>query len=148
MSSSVSSATFEGYQSFQGGEFSESTNEYRYNVQWMDSDLNENYYRVILYWLENIDYLARADEYVKDVLDNGEEISKNLYLSSYGPDISGEGIPYAVYLLNVDETYYRYHKTSSLISGDDPFSEPVQVYTNVENGLGCFCSFNGSYEEF
>ncbi len=46
-------------------------------------------------------------------------------------------------LRKISEAYFNYFNTSSLqnwVSGD-PFAEPVQVYTNIENGRG----FLGSY---
>lgn len=45
-------------------------------------------------------------------------------------------------LLNVDEHYYRYHTTLRLYSGDDPFSEPAPLYSNIEGGLGVFAAYN------
>lgn len=45
-------------------------------------------------------------------------------------------------LLNVDEHYYRYHTTLSVYSGDDPFSEPAPLYSNIEGGLGVFAAYN------
>ncbi len=51
-----------------------------------------------------------------------------------------------VIVRRIDEAYFRfrqsiksYHETSG-----NPFAEPVQVYSNIENGLGVF----GSYSEF
>lgn len=48
------------------------------------------------------------------------------------------------YVLNTDEAYYLYHKTAKQLSNDNPFSEPVIVYSNIENGLGAFCAFSRS----
>jgi hypothetical protein len=47
-------------------------------------------------------------------------------------------------LLTVDENYYRYHDAVDLQdnSGDNPFSEPVLIPSNIQNGLGCFGAFN------
>jgi len=42
----------------------------------------------------------------------------------------------------VDETYYKYHHALENYQGTDFFSEPTLVYSNVENGLGVFCSYN------
>jgi len=49
-------------------------------------------------------------------------------------------------LHKVDETYYRYHHALENYSGDDFFSEPTLVYSNVENGLGVFCSYNNKID--
>jgi hypothetical protein len=45
-------------------------------------------------------------------------------------------------LEKVDETYYRYHNALSHYQGVDLFTEPTLVYSNVENGLGVFCSYH------
>ncbi|MCK5856212.1 MAG: DUF4249 domain-containing protein [Bacteroidales bacterium] len=45
-------------------------------------------------------------------------------------------------LHKVDETYYRYHNALENYQGSDLFSEPTLVYSNVEHGLGVFCSYN------
>ena len=47
-------------------------------------------------------------------------------------------------ILNVDENYYKFQQTVGHDSDDNPFIEPTLVYTNVENGLGCFGAFNAS----
>ncbi len=51
-----------------------------------------------------------------------------------------------VNLHKVDETYYRYHHALENYSGDDFFSEPTLIYSNVENGLGVFCSYNNKID--
>ena len=45
-------------------------------------------------------------------------------------------------LLHTDRHYYDYHKSVSGFIGDDPFSEPVLIYTNIEGGLGVFAAYN------
>lgn len=52
-------------------------------------------------------------------------------------------------LLSVSEEYYNYFTTKNLQgnSNGDPFAQPVQVFTNVENGLGIFAGYNASVVE-
>ena len=38
-------------------------------------------------------------------------------------------------------SYDRY-----LFTGDDPFAQPVQVYSNVTNGFGIFAGMRSTYE--
>jgi len=49
-------------------------------------------------------------------------------------------------LLHTDEMYYRYHDAISRQqdTGDNPFAEPVQIPTNISDGLGCFAGYNRS----
>lgn len=70
----------------------------------------------------------------------------------YLPSMSVNGQPptfpspvsYIIYLLNVDENYYRYHESAERQDNvnDNPFAEPVLVQGNIEGGLGCFGSYN------
>lgn len=51
---------------------------------------------------------------------------------------------YKVYLLSItkDLYYYIVSFNNNQVTTDDPFSQPVKVYTNVENGLGIFSGYN------
>lgn len=40
-----------------------------------------------------------------------------------------------------DKTYYDFHESVFNFEGDNPFAEPVRLFTNVENGLGVVCSY-------
>lgn len=55
-----------------------------------------------------------------------------------------------VKLYNVSPSYYFYHASlnTNLGSGEDPFSEPTPVFTNVEGGYGLLGSLNASHHEF
>lgn len=46
------------------------------------------------------------------------------------------------HVLKTDEAYYNYHRSVNDFEGDNPFAEPVIIYSNIENGLGIFCGFN------
>ncbi len=47
-------------------------------------------------------------------------------------------------LYTTDEAFYRFHRTYFSFTGDDPFAEPVVVYSNINGGLGAV----GSYRVF
>ncbi|MCF8219748.1 MAG: DUF4249 domain-containing protein [Bacteroidales bacterium] len=46
-------------------------------------------------------------------------------------------------LLAIDKNYYEYYEKLNLvyINDDNPFSEPVIPYSNIENGLGLFAGY-------
>lgn len=48
-----------------------------------------------------------------------------------------------LYMYEVDEHYYRFHKSLETISDimDNPFTESAHLYSNIEGGLGVFASF-------
>jgi hypothetical protein len=55
---------------------------------------------------------------------------------------SDDSVFIKIYLLNTDKTYYDYHKSiDNYSSGEDPFTEPSPLYTNVAGGLGIFASY-------
>lgn len=51
---------------------------------------------------------------------------------------------------SISEDYYLYNKTLSIQEtiSDDPFAEPVQIYSNIENGHGIFAGYNPQLFEF
>jgi hypothetical protein len=51
-------------------------------------------------------------------------------------------------LLLTDENYYNYHRSIYSYEGDNPFSEPSPVFTNINGGLGIFAAVNGKITEF
>jgi hypothetical protein len=49
-----------------------------------------------------------------------------------------------VQLSNISKEFYDYQKslTEHNRTDDNPFAEPIQVYTNVKNGFGCVAGYN------
>ena len=49
-----------------------------------------------------------------------------------------------VELSSVSEAFYRYHRTLQLQSesAENPFAEPVRIFSNMDNGLGIFAGYN------
>ena len=45
-------------------------------------------------------------------------------------------------LLTTDQHYYHYHRTLENYFPDNPFAEPVLIYSNIEGGLGVFAGYN------
>lgn len=63
--------------------------------------------------------------------------------SGYDPFGNQKVIGYDCWMFNVNHDYYKYHTSLYNYSGDDPFSEPTIIYTNVKDGLGVFAAANG-----
>lgn len=55
--------------------------------------------------------------------------------------------PIVIEVRAVTGDYYLYHNTLSrqLQSRKDPFAEPIQIYTNIVNGLGVFSAYNSLF---
>lgn len=77
---------------------------------------------------------------------DGQQLQGSLdgNFSDYNPSSTRVVIGYDCWMFNVDRHYYQYHNSLYNYSGDDPFSEPTIIYTNVKDGLGVFASANGS----
>jgi hypothetical protein len=83
----VSSADYVSTQNFEGGGFGESSITFEYNVQWMDNEPGESFYRLIL-CLEGIGTGSEpVDLLFTDVLNEGEIISKTYILELGTPTL-------------------------------------------------------------
>lgn len=72
---------------------------------------------------------------------DGDVFSGRLYiiytgLDPYAPKLTG----IKLYLFTTDKLYYDYHK-ALFSQSEDPFSEPVIINSNVENGLGAIAGY-------
>jgi hypothetical protein len=80
-----------------------------------------------------------------DKLTNGKEVSfKFVYYDTYEygkkSNRSEESARFVFYFKSISKEYYTYLKSIDVYyetgEGDNPFSEPVVIYSNVENGYG------------
>jgi hypothetical protein len=87
--------------------------------------------------------------FIRDALFDGQQKDLKLYASAYDmePQFNGVDTQYAtVELLHVTEAYFRYQKSYKVAqdANDNPFAEPVNVYSNITNGRGIFSIVNTS----
>lgn len=87
--------------------------------------------------------------YFEDLVFDGQTKTMNVRLPDYKYLIS-DTIRVDINLEQVDRSFYRYVVSSEAYqrSRNNPFSEPVQVYTNVTGGFGIFSSFSSSSRFF
>jgi hypothetical protein len=77
-----------------------------------------------------------------------EKINKTKYIETRNSSINSQSkIVSAVVnlsVLNCSKDFYLYNKSvqESAGIGGNPFTDPVQVYTNIQNGFGCFGAYN------
>ena len=67
-----------------------------------------------------------------------QELIRNPVKPEKGPVLLGVYLQ----LLHTDRNYFLYHRSLQQTRGDNPFTEPALVYTNVRNGLGVFAGYN------
>ena len=78
--------------------------------------------------------------FFKDTLFDGQTHAIELSSDYYGPEHSRSYIQ----VLYVSKTYYEHLKSARIHEStlDNPFAEPVSVYSNVENGYGIFAGYS------
>ena len=144
------------------------------NINFKDPAGEKNYYTIKI--IEDAFYIANKDtvwytreiffeivdqslsndergleKLVNDNLFNGKDYTFHVKLYnrrySFGSQIFQQHA--RVVLLSVSEEYYKYFTTKSLqdYTNGDPFAQPVQVFTNIENGLGIFAGYSTSVIE-
>jgi len=138
-------------------------------LKWPDSD-NADYYQVLMYQVYEqstdtslIDWTTSSPYFGADPLGDGEnyywndamlldelfkdgtaELDLNLqYFANPGTPGSQEAI---AVLLGCSESYYRYKSSLRLYQNSDGglFSQPVQIFSNVEGGLGILAASSKS----
>lgn len=110
------------------------------SISWVDIPGQENYYRVTAFG-EQADqgflepFFFENDEFVSDINSDGQ------LMNARGEGFFGnrqyERI--TVRVISSDENYFDYFRIlRDYVGGDDPFSDPVQLPSNVVGGIGLF----------
>lgn len=144
------------------------------DITFKDSGNEKNYYTVKVigdsYYISNKDTIwvtreiyvkivdpslneefKESDKFINDNLFNGKNYTLHVKLFSqhyWGPQ-SPVTVHSRVILQSLSEEYYKYFTTKNLqdYTNGDPFAQPVQVFSNVENGLGIFAGYSSSVVE-
>ncbi len=142
---------------------------YRMNIQFDDDPSSRDYYQIILlYRQQDVSYdiifsfvtnseILRNEEgdnsenefyhfnnaIFSDDLFNGNRVNIPIRTADYI-----EGGELYLRLMKISEDYYLYRNTaiSQFEIDGNPFSQPVTIYSNVENGYGVFAGYN--YQDF
>jgi hypothetical protein len=89
----------------------------------------------------NAKQLAFSDKAI-----NGKQVNLELHISN---DVYPDSIHYYIRFTSISKDYYKYIASESLYqNSDDPFTERVQMYNNIENGLGVLLSSSNSVKSF
>jgi len=113
-----------------------------------DAEGVSNYYSVgLIIWEEY--YYEWEDYYYTDIWYTGGVLFSDT--DRDGQEISFK-IDYTIanwskkilYVVSCDEIYFRYHKSLYSTEEGNPFSEPSPLFSNIEGGLGVFCSFTST----
>ncbi len=117
---------------------------------WIDKAGEKNFYR-LSQWLidsnrvtqriQDRQLSAGAAELVSDSELDGqrlEQIQNQIFMEPRSSDFDRF---LQLYILTTDEAYYRYHRSVMNYSGDVPFGNQENVYTNVKGGVGIFAGY-------
>lgn len=120
-------------------------NQYSITANWIDSPGTEDYYRIAYYAkqffpgeIDTTYYSAFSDNF-SDKDNDGKTFNQNFTVySSNSTGTEGE-----LYLIHATKEYYLFHtKLADAAGSGNPFSEPVQMYSNINGGYGIFAGFN------
>ncbi len=147
--------------------------EYDVKVIWQDKAAETNYYRalgefIVIYGIpdpknvKNIIYTPISTivdlRTIDDKNMDGQLLSlnRNYLATNIGANNQGQQIDRSkslnkikVGLFQTDIHYYNYHTSlRRQRENNNPFAEPVLLYTNIKGGFGCFGSYNATWQEF
>lgn len=128
-------------------------------LHYVDEQGQEVVYRQAVYVDENDEYFFdKSWNYLlwADPLSDGNEvtISFGIYIDNYAYYENNDtvDVSYLITLSTLSKDLYKYDKTRSLFfdsgGSDDPFSEPVLIYSNITDGYGVFGGFSGDTISF
>jgi hypothetical protein len=139
--------------------------EYSLSVEWQDAPGEGDYYRLFaerpgsvqrgfdpsnpgktdtLYYSIGFD---QGEVFTRDAGQDGRKfiVRNGLFTSLYDPSGSGEPDRMErkinVVLMTTDRGYYEFHRALANYVGDNPFSEPTLLYSNVQGGLGIMAGY-------
>lgn len=117
---------------------------YAFRTEWNDIPGAEDYYRLVYYdrFVYDFDtiYQEAFSNNFSDKDKDGTTMKEQFEIYAY----SGAGFSNGeLHLIHASKEYYLYHKklTEAAFSGG-PFSEPVQMYSNINGGYGVFAGYN------
>jgi|GEM_PF-4205837 len=95
--------------------------------------------------------IVTARDLLLDTYFNGK--MKTMKLHVYPPNNTfpnpyyhREFYDYRIVLMNISEEYYKYYSTITLYNDThgNPLAQPVQIFSNIENGFGIFAGYGAS----
>jgi hypothetical protein len=117
-----------------------------YRIKWNDIAGEVNYYRVystVVFPQNVVEASNINNDLQSDLQKDGKELLAVVHTNNVFS--AGNVIGYDNYILNIDYNYYRYQYSLDHYSGNDPFSEPSLIYTNINGGLGVFAAYQLFY---
>lgn len=134
---------------------------YRFRIEFDDIPGKPDYYRVLPKAIMQYDWDGEVQimEFTMEILYGDEYIDVkdrdgDTFIVDAGHTVwhyfggAEEFLGLKIYLLAIDEHYYHFHSSLERYVPDNPFSEPTNVYSNINNGLGVFAGYNSYMTEY
>lgn len=128
--------------------YNQTSYEYKPSASFIDNSGEKNYYR--LYGQSTVfDTTMNQVNRHPFIFNNAERLLNDDGKdgNTFGPYVASV-MPYygtvqalEVLLLSVDSHYYNYYTSVETSTQYDPFSEPENIYSNIEGGLGVFAAY-------
>ena len=139
--------------------------EYSLSVEWQDAPGEGDYYRLVAERPSTIQWsfdptdsdkpdtlyypisFEQGEAYTRDLGQEGRRflVKNGKFTSLFDPSGTGktDGLERKIniVLLTTDRGYYEYHRALDNYVGDNPFSEPVLLFSNVKGGLGIMSGY-------
>jgi len=126
--------------------------EMKVKVSFTDPAETENFYRTLGTWVAYMTFPGSTEPYKHtEYIWFKQELLTEASKGQNGEivNITGfNGFSFAdsaflnITLLNTEKSYYQYHKSlQNYSNGDDFFTEPKPVFSNIEGGFGVFTSY-------
>jgi len=101
-------------------------------------DIHKFYYGKKYHYSFSIMPFETGNEYSSDMNNNDVWQKYRLrFTSPYSNQLSVDSIYVALSV--TDDNYYHYNKSLQNHNGQNPFIDPVPIYSNISGGLGVFC---------
>ncbi|MEP1094064.1 MAG: DUF4249 domain-containing protein [Cyclobacteriaceae bacterium] len=130
---------------FKAQKIEHTVNIFEIEISWLDFPDVENYYRIVAqgritrfeFW-DTFDF--HSDEFVSDANGDGEKLLARA--ETFSTRLGYDSVAYRV--ISSGEIYHDYFKILSNFDSENPFSNPVRLPSNVDNGLGIFAAIQVS----
>ena len=129
----------------------ESLSEATFRLLWPDVSNQDDYYAILNNGLlvNGPDSLGNTINDLKVFTDAVADPNRRIYSPTLNRVSNIPGSAYLAYnkvsVCRTDSAYYRYHKSliDSNIARDNPFAEPVNLYSNIKGGYGIIAGYVG-----
>lgn len=133
--------------------FSTIFNSFRYlqlGASFNDIPGEENFYRIKVELKSHcnsqkwqLQELPVEDHFISDLDQDGNRLKRSIKSGlRYGSFPSCDSVYIVLKLYHTEKSYYLYHKSlDNYQNGDNPFTEPTPVFSNVKGGVGIFTSY-------